>query len=252
MDKQTALDIHTIWVSYNSTPALERISISIPRGALLGIIGPNGAGKSTLLKAIMGLVKPASGTIKIFGKPITQQRKSIAYVPQRASVDWDFPINVFDVVMMGRYGHLGWFGRPGPRDKKIVRDALEAVGMEQLAHRHISQLSGGQQQRVFLARALAQKAQIYLMDEPFAGVDARTERVILDILMRLSDEGKAVIVVHHDLHTVQTYFTTALLLNQRLVASGPVAQVVTPGNIEQAYGAGKAFEFVIQKRAPKS
>ncbi len=245
MDKPTAIDLKNITVTYNNTTALEDISLEIPQGRLVGIVGPNGAGKSTLLKAIMGLCRLSSGSISILGKPFNKIYQKLAYVPQRASVDWDFPINVYDVVMMGRYGHLGWFGRPGKKDKEIVLDALKKVDMLELKDRHISELSGGQQQRVFLARALAQEAEIYLLDEPFSGVDAKTENAILDILKELCDTGKTVIVVHHDLNTVSAYFNWVVLLNKKLIAVGPIKETLTPENVQKTYGLGKVFRFCI-------
>ncbi len=251
MSKQNALDLQNITVTYNNTVALEDVSFAIPQGLLVGIVGPNGAGKSTLLKTIMDLIKPTKGSITILDKPYKKIYKKIAYVPQRVSVDWDFPINVYDVVMMGRYGHLGWFRCPGKDDKKIVLDALQKVGMLKLQDRHISELSGGQQQRVFLARALAQQADVYLLDEPFSGVDAQTEVAILNILKQLSScakasadqsySGKTVIVVHHDLNTVNAYFNWVILLNKKLIAAGPIKEVLTSENIGRTYGIGKAF-----------
>jgi manganese/zinc/iron transport system ATP- binding protein len=207
-----------------------------PEGTLMAIVGPNGAGKSTLIKAILGLVQPAAGQVRIYGKPYKEQRHLVAYVPQRGSVDWDFPTNALDVVMMGRYGHLGWIRRPGAHAREQAHNALQKVGMEAFASRQISQLSGGQQQRVFLARALVQDAQIYLMDEPFQGVDATTERAIVDVLRALREAGRTVIVVHHDLETVPEYFDRVLLLNVRVIASGAVTEAFTPQNLRRAYG----------------
>jgi manganese/zinc/iron transport system ATP- binding protein len=215
---------------------LRDIGFEIRPGEVLGIIGPNGAGKSTLIKAILGLVPLAGGEVSLFGKPIAKQRKRIGYVPQRESVDWDFPVSVTDAVLMGTYGDLGWFRRPGRKQKDRVRQCLQKVGIEQLASRQIGQLSGGQQQRVFLARALAQEADVYFMDEPMAGVDAATEDVIFRLLRELRDAGKTVLVVHHDLRTVPTYFDDVALLNMRLVAHGPVETVFTPENLRKTYG----------------
>lgn len=243
MKEITAIDIHAITVFYNNIPAIEDITLSIPQGLLVGIVGPNGAGKSTLLKTIIGLMPATSGSIELLGQPFSKIYKKIAYVPQRTTVDWDFPINVFDVVMMGRYAHLGWLKKPSAHDQKIVIDALEKVGMIDLKDRHISQLSGGQQQRIFLARALAQEADLYLLDEPFSGVDAKTELSILTILKELSDSGKTVIVVHHDLNTVNAYFNWVILLNKRLIAAGPMSSTLTTSTIEKTYGMGKIIGF---------
>ncbi|MFW6347838.1 MAG: metal ABC transporter ATP-binding protein [Cyclonatronaceae bacterium] len=212
------------------------IDFSLPEASLLAIAGPNGAGKSTLIKVIMGLVSPVSGYALSYGKPLRQMRTRIAYVPQRETVDWNFPVNVFDVVLMGRYAHLKLFQRPKKKDKEIARQALEKVGMADFASRQIAQLSGGQQQRVFLARALAQEADIYFMDEPFAGVDASTEDHILELLRELRTQGKTVIVVHHDLQTVSEYFEWVMLLNLRLVALGPTKTTLTQENLQKTYG----------------
>ncbi len=231
-----AVEVHDFSVAYRRRPVIWGIDFKLPQGLLVGIVGPNGAGKSTLLKGILGLVPPTSGWVKIYGKPYRAQRKMVGYVPQRESVDWDFPTNAFDVVLMGRYGHLGLVKRPRKRDKEIAWECLERVGMADFAHRQISQLSGGQQQRVFLARALAQDAHVYFMDEPFAGVDAATESAILQLLSDLRKDGKTVIVVHHDLQTVSEYFDWVLLLNMRLVAVGPTREVFTVENLQKAYG----------------
>jgi manganese/zinc/iron transport system ATP- binding protein len=203
---------------------------------LVGIVGPNGAGKSTLLKAILGLVPLVSGTISMFGQPVGAQRRRIGYVPQRESVDWDFPVNVLDVVLMGTYGQLGWFRRPGAQEKAWARECLGQVGLHDLARQQIGQLSGGQQQRTFLARALAQQADVYFMDEPFAGVDAATERAIASLLQRLRRDGKTIFVVHHDLRTVPSFFDHVIMLNVRLIASGPTAVVFTEENLRKTYG----------------
>ncbi len=203
---------------------------------LAAIVGPNGAGKSTLIKAVLGLIPMASGSVQVLGQPVAQQRKKIGYVPQRESVDWDFPVSVLDVVLMGTYGQLGWFRRPGYAEREWARQCLNKVGLSQFERRQIGQLSGGQQQRVFLARALAQKAEIYFMDEPMAGVDAATERIIFELLRELRQDGKTIIAVHHDLRTVPQYFDWVALLNMRLVASGPVATTFTPENLRKTYG----------------
>ena len=230
------LEIHDLTVAYNRKPVLWGIDLTLPKGKLIGIVGPNGAGKSTLIKACMGLIPLASGWIQLFEQPLDAVRQRISYVPQRESVDWDFPASVRDVVEMGRYGRLGLFSGLKKADHELVEDSLRKVGMEGFAKRQISQLSGGQQQRVFLARALAQEADLYFMDEPFAGVDAATERAILQLLQEMSAAGKTVVVVHHDLQSVEKYFDWVLLLNMRLVASGPIAEVFTPDLLQQTYG----------------
>lgn len=230
------IEVHDLTVAYQHRPVLWDVDVSFPEGKLISIVGPNGAGKSTLIKAIMGLVPLASGHVKIFGKTIRQARSAVAYVPQRGSVDWDFPTTAEDVVLMGRYGQLGLFARPKKRDHEIARESLHKVGMGEFAHRQISQLSGGQQQRVFLARALAQQASIYLMDEPFAGVDAATEKAIVLLLRELRAAGSTVVVVHHDLQTVPEYFDMVLLLNLRAIAFGAVEDVFTSENLHKTYG----------------
>ncbi|MBN2365562.1 MAG: metal ABC transporter ATP-binding protein, partial [Calditrichaeota bacterium] len=226
-NKQLAIEIEDLTVAYQEKPVLWDVDMHVPAGILQAIIGPNGAGKTTLIKAIMGLVRPSAGHVLIYGKPYQQQRHLVAYVPQRGSVDWDFPTSVLDVVMMGRYGALGWLRRPGKAEKEMAVQALDKVGMTEFMHRQISQLSGGQQQRVFLARALVQDALIYFMDEPFQGVDATTEKAIVQLLKELRAAGKTVLVVHHDLQTVSEYYDWALLLNVRRIASGPVKEVFT-------------------------
>ena len=236
-----AIEVTDLTVAYRDKPVLWDVDLDVPPGILMAVIGPNGAGKTTLIKAVLGLVRPAAGQVLIYGKSYREQRRLVGYVPQRGSVDWDFPTNVLDVVMMGRYGTLGWLRRPGRREQQIARDALEKVGMQPYASRQISQLSGGQQQRVFLARALAQDAQIYFMDEPFQGVDATTERAIVTLLQELRQAGKTVVVVHHDLQTVPEYFDWATLLNVRRIASGPVNEVFTENNLRLTYGGRVAF-----------
>ncbi len=231
-----AVDIHDLTVAYQRKPVLWDVDVQIPERRLVAIVGPNGAGKSTLIKAVLGLVPLASGYVTIFGQTLREVRKNVGYVPQREHVDWDFPVDALDVVLMGRYGRLGWIRRPGAKDRAIAMDSLASVGMAEYSRRQISQLSGGQQQRVFLARALAQEALIYFMDEPFAGVDAATERTIVDVLRRLRNEGKTVIAVHHDLQTVGEYFDHVVMLNMRLVAAGPVADVFTQHNLQKTYG----------------
>jgi manganese/zinc/iron transport system ATP- binding protein len=236
-----AIAVSDLTVAYRDKPVLWDVDLSVPPGILMAIVGPNGAGKTTLIKAILGLVKSAAGQTLIYGKPYPQQRRLVGYVPQRGSVDWDFPTSVLDVVMMGRYGALGWVRRPGRRERELSLEALEKVKMRDFAERQISQLSGGQQQRVFLARALVQDAQIYFMDEPFQGVDATTERAIVALLQELRAAGKTVIVVHHDLQTVPEYFDWVTLLNIRRIASGPVAAAFTEDNLRQTYGGRVAF-----------
>lgn len=232
----TAVEVHDFSVAYRRRPVIWGIDFALPKGLLVGVVGPNGAGKSTLLKGVLGLVPSTSGWVKIYGKPYQAQRRLVGYVPQRESVDWDFPTNAFDVVLMGRYGHLGLVRRPGRHDKEIAWECLRRVGMADYAQRQISQLSGGQQQRVFLARALAQDADVYFMDEPFAGVDAATESAILRLLGDLRKDGKTVIVVHHDLQTVSEYFDWVLLLNMRLIAAGPTRDIFTVENLQKTYG----------------
>lgn len=230
------LDVHDLTVAYHRKPVLWDVDLVLNQPHLACILGPNGAGKSTLIKAILGLVPAASGSVQVFGRSLDAERRRIGYVPQRESVDWDFPISVFEVVLMGTYGRVGWFRRPGRKEREHARECIERVGLGSLARQQIGQLSGGQQQRTFLARALAQDADIYFMDEPLAGVDATTERVIVSLLKELRDRGKTVIVVHHDLRTVRQYFDYVILLNMRLVASGPTEQVFTQQNLRKTYG----------------
>lgn len=230
------LEVRDLTVAYRQRPVLWDIDLAVPEGHLVGIVGPNGAGKSTLIKAILGLVPIASGSVRIYGQPYSRQRHLVGYVPQRESVDWDFPIDVFDVVLMGRYGHIGIGRRPTRQDREIALECLRRVGMADFAHRQISQLSGGQQQRVFLARALAQEARIYFMDEPFAGVDAATEKAIVGLLETLKAQGKTVFVVHHDLARIREYFDWVILLNMRLIAAGPTDEVFTVDNLQKTYG----------------
>ncbi|MBY8977012.1 metal ABC transporter ATP-binding protein [Rhodobacteraceae bacterium NNCM2] len=231
-----ALHIEDLTVSYGGRPALWDIDVDIPPGVMCAIVGPNGAGKSTLLKSVLELIPPTAGHVTMLGRPYREMRKRIAYVPQRSSVDWDFPTTALDVVMMGRYGHLGWFRRPGRETRDMALAALSEVGMAQLADRQISQLSGGQQQRIFLARALVQQADIYFLDEPMAGVDATTERVIVNLLQQLRARQKTVIVVHHDLATVRDYYDWLVLLNVRVIAQGPVSETMTTEALRATYG----------------
>ncbi|MCD6005143.1 metal ABC transporter ATP-binding protein [Vreelandella alkaliphila] len=232
----TALSIQNLTVSYHNQPVLWDINLEIPTGVMAGIVGPNGAGKSTLIKSLLELVPSLSGEVMVHGRPYASQRRRVGYVPQRSSVDWDFPTTALDVVTMGLYGRLGWLRRPGRKEREESLEALEMVGMSAYADRQISQLSGGQQQRVFLARALVQQADVYFLDEPMAGVDATTERAIIDILRRLRDAGKTLIVVHHDLQTVRNYFDWLLLLNVRVIASGKAEDVFNIDYLRQAYG----------------
>jgi manganese/zinc/iron transport system ATP- binding protein len=244
-----ALETHDLSVSYRGKPVLHGIDIEVPGGSLTGIMGPNGAGKSTLLKAIMGVIPATTGWVKILDRPLAHVMGMVGYVPQRESVDWDFPVTVFDVALMGTYGELGWFGRPGKPERARAMEALEQAGMSDLADRQIGELSGGQQQRTFLARALAQQAQVYLMDEPFAGVDAATERTIIDLLGKMRDGGRTVLVVHHDLQTASRYFDRLLLLNGRVVAHGPVGEVFRRETLEQTYGGKLTLLSEIASRA---
>ncbi len=230
------LEIHDLTVAYHKRPVLWGVDVEVPAGQLVGVIGPNGAGKSTLIKAAMGLLPVSSGWVKVFGRPVKDNLRRVGYVPQRESVDWDFPVSVMDVVLMGRYGHLGLFKRPRKEDREVARECLEKVKMLPYADRQISNLSGGQQQRVFLARALAQESELYFMDEPFAGVDAATEAAIVTILQELKDQGKTLLVVHHDLPTAKTYFDSLLLLNMRVVAFGPTEEVFNYDLLQSTYG----------------
>lgn len=235
-DAGSPVSIHDMTVAYHRKPVLWDIDYAAPDGKLIGIVGPNGAGKSTLLKACLNLVPAASGSVRYYGKPYRKQRRIVGYVPQRESVDWDFPASALDVVTMGRYGRLPWCLPPGRKDRAVAMQCLEQVGMADYARRQISKLSGGQQQRVFLARALAQDARVYFMDEPFAGVDAATESAIVELLRQLKAGGKTVLVVHHDLQTVPEYFDEVLLLNMRIVAAGPTDEVFTRDNLIKTYG----------------
>jgi manganese/zinc/iron transport system ATP- binding protein len=230
------LSIHDMTVAYHRKPVLWDVDLDVPPGKLVGIVGPNGAGKSTLIKAVMDLIPRTSGRVRIFGEPYRKQRHRVGYVPQRESVDWDFPVSALDVVTMGRYGRIGWFKPVLRRHREIARHALERVGIADLAHRQISQLSGGQQQRTFLARALVQEADLYLMDEPFAAVDAATEKAIVRLLQDLRSAGKTCLVVHHDLQTVPEYFDHLILLNMRVVAHGPTEEIFTQENLHKTYG----------------
>jgi manganese/zinc/iron transport system ATP- binding protein len=235
-ESSSPLLIEDVTVAYHRRPVLWNIDYQAPRGKLIAIVGPNGSGKTTLIKATLDLVPRAAGQVLIFDKPYRQQRHRVGYVPQRTSVDWEFPVSALDVVAMGMYRQIGWLRPVSRRYREAAKQALDRVGMADFASRQINQLSGGQQQRVFLARALAQNASLYFMDEPFAGVDAATERAIVDILRQLRESGKTVIVVHHDLQTVHEYFDEVVLLNMRLIAAGPTADVFTPDNLRKTYG----------------
>lgn len=235
-DPLTPLAIRGLTVSYADKPAVFSVDADFPAASMTAIVGPNGAGKSTMLKASLGVIGRVSGEITVFGQKLEQARDRIAYVPQRASVDWDFPTTVMDVVLMGLYGKVGLLGRLTGSHRAKARDCLDRVGMVDFADRQIGQLSGGQQQRVFLARALAQDADLYLLDEPFAGVDAATERAIIDVLKALKSEGKAVVAVHHDLATVPQYFDHVFMINVRRIAEGPVADSFTAANLQATYG----------------
>ena len=239
--RDLAIEVMDLTVAYRDKPVLWDVDMSVPSGVLMAIVGPNGAGKTTLIKAILGLVGISAGRVLVSGKTYEEQRRRVAYVPQRGSVDWDFPTTVLDVVMMGRYGELGWIKRPGAREKQAATEALEKVAMSDYAHRQISQLSGGQQQRVFLARSLVQDADVFLMDEPFQGVDATTERAIVTLLQELRDSGATVVCVHHDLQTVTEYFDWVTLLNVRRIASGPTREIFTEENLRATYGGRMAW-----------
>lgn len=231
-----ALHVRDLTVAYHRKPVLWDVDLDVPQSLVAGIVGPNGAGKSTLIKAVLDLVPHASGVVEIFGKPYRRQRRMVGYVPQRESVDWDYPITALELVAMGLYRKIGWCRPVSARHRRRALEGLDEVGMADLAQRQISRLSGGQQQRIFLARALVQDADVYFMDEPFAGVDASTEKAIIAILQRLREQGKTVFVVHHDLETVHEYFDYLIMLNMRVVAAGPVAEVFTPQNLKWTYG----------------
>lgn len=235
-NKTTVLEVHNLSASFNRKPVLWDIDFQLASGQLVGIVGPNGSGKTTLLRNIMGLMEPDSGYVRLFGKSLDEARQQVSYVPQRESVDWQFPVSVREVVEMGRFRPKNLFRRLKAQDHDAVDAALERVGMLEYAQRQIGQLSGGQQQRVFLARSLAQEAELYFMDEPFVGVDAATEDAILKVLADLRDQGKTVVIVHHDLQTAYQYFDSMVMLNTRLVASGPKEEVFTKANLQEAYG----------------
>ena len=235
-DPNVPLSVYDLTVAYHRKPVIWDLEFDLPPGSLIGVVGPNGAGKSTLLKAVMDLVPKASGRVSVFGKPYRKNRQRVGYVPQRESVDWDFPVDALDVVLMGLYSEVGWCMPLRKKHRDAALDALARVGIADLAHRQISQLSGGQQQRTFLARALVQDADLYLMDEPFAAVDASTEKAIVEILRQMKNDQKTAVVIHHDLQTVPEYFDYVILLNMRIVAHGPVAEVFTKENLQKTYG----------------
>ncbi len=231
----TVVDVRDLSVSYDGKKAFEDISFSIPAKQIVGIIGPNGSGKSTLIKAIMGLLDVDQGIVTIMNQPVAKSRKRIAYVPQRNAIDTDFPALVEDVVMMGRYPHMSWWGFPSVKDRQVVEDSLILVGMVELRKRQIGQLSGGQQQRVFLARALAQEAEILFLDEPFAGIDIASESMIMELLKRLRDQGNTLFVVHHDLSKAESYFDSLILLKNKLIVYGKWKDVFKLEHLRMAY-----------------
>lgn len=232
---ESIIHVEDLSIAYNEKPVLWDADVDIAENSKTAIVGPNGAGKSTLIKGILNLVKPITGEVQIMGKPYDKVYKEIAYIPQKESVNWLFPTSVFDVVLMGRYGRLGWLKRPGRHDREIARDAVDRMGLSEFSHRQISELSGGQKQRVFLARAIAEDAKIYFMDEPLQGVDIKTEEAIMKIVDEFISQGKTVIAVHHDLATVPKYFDHVVLLNKRVIAAGKVSEVFTDKNIERTY-----------------
>lgn len=236
MSQTPMLQVEGLTLSYDREPVVDAVSLTLEAGRLVGILGPNGAGKSTLIKGILGLQRPDAGRALFFGQPLDAVRRRVVYVPQRGAVDWDFPVTVADVVLMGRYGRLGLFGRPSRQDRRAAAEAMEKIGIADLARRQIGELSGGQQQRVFLARALAQDGELLFMDEPFVGVDAATEEAIVALLREMRDAGRTVVVVNHDLQTARAYFDELVLLNRRLVAHGPSEEIFTPSLLTRAYG----------------
>lgn len=233
-----ALEVEELSVSYHQTAVLWDISFALPAGKFIGIVGPNGAGKSTLLKALLGLTPPLSGSVRFFGSTLEKVRKKVAYVPQRSSVDWDFPMTAYDLVMMGRFSQMGLLKWASKADKEATLKSLQLVEMEDLAHRQIGQLSGGQQQRLFIARALVQDADLFLLDEPFAGIDLATEKTLLNLFSKLKAQGKTIIMVHHDLITAQKVFDWLILLNTCLIAAGPTNDVLNSQNLAKTYGHG--------------
>ena len=253
--EKIAIETHNLTVSYNRRPVLWNIDFEVPAGEIIGVIGPNGSGKTTLLKALMGLIPLSSGYVKIFDKELEEVRNRISYVPQRESVDWDFPASVLDLVLMGRYNKTNIFKRTSKKDIEIAKEALEKVNMLEYSNRQISQLSGGQQQRAFIARSLAQGADLYIMDEPFVGVDAATEEAILNLMTEMKKDGKTVLVVHHDLQTAKDYFDWIILLNTRMVAVGPKKDIFKEDLLQEAYGGklnvlSKVGELIKEKSFP--
>lgn len=240
-NEQHSIDVKNLQVHYESQMVLWDITFSLPCGAFIGVVGPNGAGKSTLLKALLSLIKLSAGKVRFWGNPYEKVRKKITYIPQRTSVDWTFPISSFELVLMGRYGQMGFWKKTTPEDIKAAEDALSMVGMLEYRQRQINKLSGGQQQRLFLARSLMQNADLYLLDEPFAGVDASSEKTIMQILVKLRNSGKTIVVVHHDLHTIDQYFDHLIMLNTCLVAAGPLEEVFTKENMERTFGKNAAL-----------
>ena len=230
------IEAHNLTVLYGRKPAIWNVDFKLPEGQVIGIMGPNGSGKSTLLKSIMGVVTPTTGYTKVYDQELNQVRHNVSYVPQRQEIDWDFPASVWDIVSMGRFHVRGLFKRLTSEDNDIIQESLEKVNMLGFAKRQISQLSGGQQQRVFLARAIAQQGELFLMDEPFAGVDIATEEMIVDLLKEMKDQGKTLVIVHHDLHTAQSYFDHLVLMNTRLVACGKTSDVFTDQILTDTYG----------------
>jgi ABC-type Mn2+/Zn2+ transport system ATPase subunit len=239
---KACVEIKDLQVAYQKTLVLKQLSVSIECGKITGVIGPNGSGKTTFLKAVLDLVPTLSGKIRFDGRPLSRMRNEIAYVPQRESVDWDFPASVADIVSMGRYNPSAWWQRLRSNDREIVAQAIEKVNLTPFRSRQIGQLSGGQQQRVFLARALAQEASVIFMDEPFAGVDMASQDAILNVLSELRSQGKTIVIVHHDLSTVAEWFDNVILLNNRLVASGTVKEVMQPEILAGAYGTSLLFQ----------
>ncbi|MGR3435674.1 MAG: metal ABC transporter ATP-binding protein [Shimia sp.] len=237
-----ACETHDLSVAYRAEPVLRRVDFRVPEGSVMGIVGPNGAGKSTLIKAMLGLVTPLAGTATFFGRPLDEVRRRVGYMPQAASVDWDFPTTVHDLVTMGTYGGLGWFRRPGRAERARATEALERTGMEAFAKRQIGELSGGQRQRAFLARALVQAPDLYFMDEPFQGIDARSQQAMVAVLKGLAAQGKTVVLVHHHLGSVLDICDHVTLLNRSIVASGPAAETFTRDNVRRAFEAGTGAE----------
>ncbi|GAB3052588.1 metal ABC transporter ATP-binding protein [Sediminivirga luteola] len=243
-DGGPAARVTNLSVAYRTTPVLRRVDLDVPRGVVMGVVGPNGAGKSSLIKAMLGLVPPLAGEVEFFGRPLAKVRRRVGYMPQSATVDWDFPTTVRDVVTMGTYGGLGWFRRPGRPEHERAEEAMAQTGIDALAGRQIGELSGGQRQRVFLARALVQAPDLYFMDEPFQGVDAKSQQAIVAVLHLLREQGRTVVIVHHDLATVRDYCDHVTLLNQRVIASGPVAEAFTKEHIRSAYEVAAGDDFL--------